>query len=132
MSNLKFPRLWMYWQSKYHVPIISETITRSRLLFIHTNLGALSGEEPMNNINRYWKIHPVVEIVRHGCRALEPEEFNSIGEQMIPFHGHASTSKTNPILLASNHLFTVGNPVRHMTSNFSKELVQEFQQSILT
>ena len=87
MGNLKFPRLRMYWQSKYRVPIIRETMARSRFLFIHANLAATSGEEPMNNINKYWKVHLVVEIVRNGCRALEPEKYNSIEEQMIPFHG---------------------------------------------
>ena len=87
MGNLKFPRLRMYWQSKYRVPIIRETMARSRFLFIHANLAATSGEEPMNNINKYWKVHPVVEIVRNGCRALEPEKYNSIEKQMITFHG---------------------------------------------
>ena len=41
----------------------------------------------MENINRYQKVHLVVEIVRNGYRALEPEDFNSIDKQMILFHG---------------------------------------------
>ena len=102
MGNLKFQRLSMYWQSKYRVPIISETMTRSRFLFIHVNPAATSGKEPMNNINKYWKVNPVVEIVRNGSRALEPEEFGSIDEQMIPFHGRCPPrqyikNKPNPV-----------------------------------
>ena len=102
MCHLKFPRLRMYWQSKYRVLIVSETMTRSRFLFIQAYLAATSGEESMNNINTYWKVDPVEEIVRKSCTALEPEEFNSIDEQMIPFHGRCLArqyikNKPNPV-----------------------------------
>ena len=80
MGNLKFSRLKMYWQSKYRVPIISETMTQSRFLFIHANLTATRTEEPMNNIKKYWKVHPVVEIVRNVCRDLEPKDLSNVDE----------------------------------------------------
>ena len=106
MGNLKFPRLRMYWQTKYIVQIISETMTQSRFLFIHANLAATCGEEPTHNTNKYWKVHPVVEIVRNGYRALEPEKFNSVDEQMIPFHGRCPAcqyikNKPNPVGIKS-------------------------------
>ena len=80
MGNLKFSRLKMYWQSKYRMPIISETITQSRFLFIHADLAATRSEEPMNNIKKYWKVHPVVEIVRNVCRDLEPKDLSNVDE----------------------------------------------------
>ena len=63
-------------------------------------------QEARNNINKYWKVHPVVEIVSNGCRALDREEFNSIYEQMIPFHGRCPARqfikhKPNPVGIKS-------------------------------
>ena len=44
--------------------------------------------------------------MRNGCRALEPEELNSIDEQMIPFHGRCPArqyikNKPNPVSIKS-------------------------------
>ena len=89
----------------------------------------------MNNINKYWEVHLVVEIARNGYRALESQEFNSINKQMIPLHGRFSARlyiKNKPSPVGIKSFVRCGNPVKHMTLNFTKDLVHEFHQSILT
>ena len=78
------------------------------------------------------------EVSSHSTAPLDPENAKVVtwykkefDQPDVPWL-HDTSTKANQILLASNHLFAVGNPVRHMTLNFTKELVQEFQQSILT
>ena len=107
MGNLKFPRLRMYWQASYRIPLIADTMPQRRFLLIYANLAVTSNEmPPANNINKYWKVQPIVDAIRSACRSLPHEEHNSIDEQMIPFHGRVPArqyvkGKPNPVGIKS-------------------------------
>ena len=97
----------MYWESSFRVPCIADTMTQSRFLLLYANLSATSDDEPpMGNTNKYWKVQPMVEAVRSACHSLPHEDYNSIDEQMIPFHGRVPArqyikNKPNPVGLKS-------------------------------
>lgn len=88
--------------------ILKRTILRnfcclSRFFKLRNNLHVVSQREPPpGNTNRFWKVDPVVKAVRKRCLELQPEEYNSVDEQMIPFTGRAPAkqfvkNKPNPV-----------------------------------
>ena len=88
MGNWNYPRLRMYWQTSYRVPVIADVMTQKRFLTIFANLAATSNQErPRESTNIYWKVAPIIDAVCNACTSFPPEENNSIDEQMIPFHG---------------------------------------------
>ena len=102
MGNLSYPRLQMYWEAKCRVACIADMVTQKRFLSIFANLAATSDEAPPGTTNIYWKIQPIADAVRNACRSLPATEYNSIDEQMIPFHGRVPgrqyiKNKPNPV-----------------------------------
>ena len=106
MGNLKFPRIRMYWESKYRIPSIADALTRTEFLDIYANLSATTDHDKPANPKLFWKVDPIVQIIRENMGAQPMEEFNSIDEQMIPFHGRMPArqyikNKPNPVGLKS-------------------------------
>lgn len=55
----------------------------------------------MRCTDKFWKVKPLLEVVRSQCLELEVLEHSSIDEQMAPFTGRVSKlSKASQILLA--------------------------------
>ena len=83
MRNLNFPRLRMYWEGNYRPPCVANAVTQKIFLSIFVDLASTSDDEaPLGTTNVYWKAQPNVDAVLQTCKALEPEENNSIDEQM--------------------------------------------------
>jgi len=64
-------------------------------------LGAAAAPQP-GDTNKFWKIEPLMSIIRNACRKLPREEHCSVDEQMIPFTGRVPArqfirSKPNPV-----------------------------------
>ena len=76
----------MYWANETRYPIIADIMSRNRYLklreFVHVS-DDLEKEKP-KNINKLFKIQPVLDHVRNNCILIEPEREHSIDEQMIP------------------------------------------------
>ncbi|KAG5888977.1 hypothetical protein JTB14_026048 [Gonioctena quinquepunctata] len=99
------PRIRMYWARNSRVPIIPDNISgnqysqlRSRLKLVEDQ--KMSKEE--RNLNKFWKIRPMLNTVQKGCQNNKSTRYVSIDEQMIPFHGQVEMrqfvrGKPNPV-----------------------------------
>ncbi|KAG0443072.1 hypothetical protein HPB47_015317 [Ixodes persulcatus] len=68
MGALKYPRIRMYWQAGTRIPMVAD--------FMATD---------PKNLDKFWKVRPILEAVRLRKLQVEPAEENSIDEQMIAF-----------------------------------------------
>lgn len=103
MAVLKFPRIRMYWQQRTRIAVIADGMNLNRSFKLHTavHITDASGPAP-NNTDKFWKVRPLVEVVRERCLQLNVIEQSSIDEQMIPFTGKIPAnqvirSKPNPV-----------------------------------
>lgn len=105
MSCVCYPRVRMFWQKGLAIPVLTDSMTRDRFFKIRSSLKAvvdidISDEE--KKVDRLWKVRPVINSVRSGCRKQTRSRDISIDEQMIPFTGACSLrqyvpNKPNPI-----------------------------------
>lgn len=86
MGNLSYPRVRMYWEPKFAIPLISENMQVNRFFKLRNTMHFTSDEE-QNLEDRLWKIRPLYSGIRERCRQLQAEEIYSIDEQMVPFKG---------------------------------------------
>ncbi|KAG0409721.1 hypothetical protein HPB47_013172 [Ixodes persulcatus] len=93
MGALKYPKIKMYWQAGTRIPMVADSIAVNRFFKI-------SQTDP-KNLDKFWKVHPILEAVRLRCLDVEPAEENSIDDQMIAFTGRVAAkqfvrNKPNP------------------------------------
>ncbi|KAI5709629.1 hypothetical protein M8J76_004584 [Diaphorina citri] len=104
MSYLKFPRIRMYWAKKTRIHSIASTMTRDRYFAIRGHLKLVNDDNvPVSEkvANKFWKVQPLISMVKTACRLNDRSTAVSIDEQMIPFWGHSSArqfvrNKPNP------------------------------------
>ena len=60
--------------------------------YIHCNDNNKVKRKQDENRDRLFKIWPLFEALRQNCLSQEPEEYNSIDEQIIPFKGRSFLS----------------------------------------
>ncbi|KAG5867433.1 hypothetical protein JTB14_010009, partial [Gonioctena quinquepunctata] len=81
------PRIRMYWARNTRVPIISDNISRSRYFQIRSRLKLVEDQKiskEERNLDKFWKIRPMLDTVRKGSRNDKRTRYVSIDEQMIP------------------------------------------------
>ncbi|KAH7945339.1 hypothetical protein HPB49_009797 [Dermacentor silvarum] len=90
MGCIRFPQLHMYWKRGYHFDLISSVMTREEFKKLRSSLHFIDTEKPREaeDVNRLWKVQPVIDAVRNRCTQLErAPRCYSVDEQMIPFTG---------------------------------------------
>jgi len=88
---LGFPQIHMCWEGKTRYPLIADNISRDRFYLIRKSLKLVDDNdvsEEMKNSNAFWKVQPMLDLVRQACLENPRPKNVSIYEQMIPFHGH--------------------------------------------
>lgn len=102
MAVLKFPRIRMYWQQRTRIAVVADAMNLNRFFKLRTavHITDASGPAP-NNTDKFWKVRPLVDVVRARCLELDVMEQSSVDEQMIPFTGKVPAkqvikSKPNP------------------------------------
>ncbi|KAG5873629.1 hypothetical protein JTB14_003059 [Gonioctena quinquepunctata] len=99
------PRIRMYWARNTRVPIISDNISRNRYFQLQSRLKLVEDQKiskEERNLDKFWKIRPMLDRVPKGCRNNERTRYVSIDEQMIPFRGQVEMrqfvrGKPNPV-----------------------------------
>jgi hypothetical protein len=102
---LGFPRIRMCWEGKTRYPMIADNISRDRFYLIRNSLKLADDNdvsEEMKNSNAFWKVEPMLDLIRQACLENPRPKNVSIDEQMIPFHGHVRMrqyirGKPNPV-----------------------------------
>ena len=85
MGIVHLPSYRMYWSSSMRYSPVADTMPLKRFEtiqhFIHFVDNSSFGE---SNMDRLFKIRPVIDSVRNQCLKVMPEEIHSIDEQIIP------------------------------------------------
>lgn len=92
MGCIHFPRIHMYWSSKFKFDLVSDVMPRDKFYLLRVNFHVVDVLGIPNEIqkqNRLWKFQPMIDMIRNRCRAMERKSRSSysIDEQMIPFLG---------------------------------------------
>uniref|UniRef100_A0A6P7FSU9 PiggyBac transposable element-derived protein 3-like n=1 Tax=Diabrotica virgifera virgifera TaxID=50390 RepID=A0A6P7FSU9_DIAVI len=91
LGCIKYPRIRMYWQSNFRLPVVADTMSRNRFFTLRTNFHVEDENRVPNENkkkNKLWKVQPMIDFIRKRCREIERPPGNySIDEQMIPFLG---------------------------------------------
>jgi len=101
MGIVHMPRYDLYWGVELRYPPIADVMTRNRFKelnrFLHFNGNALatqSRDDPA--YDRFYKVRPLLTMLRDACLLTEPEERLSVDEQMIPYKGKNSLRQYLP------------------------------------
>ncbi|XP_055379446.1 piggyBac transposable element-derived protein 3-like [Condylostylus longicornis] len=93
MGCLNFPKMRMYWAKATRIELIANSMSRDRFIQLRSNIHFADTSEP-SSINKFWRIQPVVNLVRERCNQLATEITSySIDKQMVPFSGKRSKTQ---------------------------------------
>ncbi|XP_025190428.1 LOW QUALITY PROTEIN: piggyBac transposable element-derived protein 1-like [Melanaphis sacchari] len=88
MGVLKYPRIGIYWEEKFRVNLIADTMPRNRFYSIRQNIHIINNMDiPCNNTDKFVKIRPLFDALNNRCRQLPVERNLSVDEQIVPFKG---------------------------------------------
>ncbi|XP_067940672.1 piggyBac transposable element-derived protein 3-like [Watersipora subatra] len=99
MGCINMKRLRMYWSKKTRVPIIANSMSRTRFFKIRNNLKVVDNflvNEHEKKVDRLWKVRPFVEQIRTACAQVARGDKVSIDEQMISFTGRCPARQYVP------------------------------------
>lgn len=88
MGNFGYPRVRMYWEPRFQIPLIAESgITVNRFFKLRTCFHVTKENEKPANNDRFWKVRPIFNQLKKRCQELPVESKLNIDEQMVPFKG---------------------------------------------
>lgn len=91
MGCLSYPRVSLYWEPKFCIPLIAENMTLKRFFKLRTNFHVVdNNKHDSNDKDRFWKVRPIYNCFRNRCKELVLEPKLCIDEQIIPFKGQIS------------------------------------------
>ena len=97
ISYIRYPRSRMYWSSEagLRLDLIADAMPVNRfeqiLSYIHF-VGNFSHDP--ENVDKFSKVRPVFDALKETFRStVDPEEFQSIDKQMIPYKGRLSVKQ---------------------------------------
>ena len=101
MGLVHMPRYAMYWSSETRYPPVADVISRNRFTDLNKHIHFNDNSKLITNrddaaYDRYYKIRPVLVMLRESCLRIEPEDRMSIDEQMIPYKGKNSLRQYLP------------------------------------
>lgn len=67
MGCFPFPRLRLYWQRGYSLPVISNCMTRNRFLELRNCFHLVDINSSSHLQNKLWKVQPIIDAVRNVC-----------------------------------------------------------------
>lgn len=115
MSALQLPRIRMYWEKKWKVPLVANNMKRDRYFLLRNSLKVVYDDDipqTVRQIDRLWKIRPLLDRILQGCMKQPRQQHISIDEMMVPFTGSCNVKqyvagKPNPEGLK---VFVLANP----------------------
>ncbi|KAG5881097.1 hypothetical protein JTB14_036581 [Gonioctena quinquepunctata] len=93
MGNLSCPRFKCYWDPKFRVSQIADTMPFNRLLKLGSNIHWVNVTGQPDGNDRSWKVRPLYNSIRERLLCLPIEESHSVDEQMVPFKGTLDVKK---------------------------------------
>ena len=97
MGIVKLPSYLDYWNRTLRYPRIADVMPRNRFSELRRYLHFVDNNAPHDNGDKLFKISPIIEAVRKECMKIEPEEYQSVDEQIIPSKTkHSKIRQYNP------------------------------------
>ncbi|KAL7631295.1 UNVERIFIED_CONTAM: hypothetical protein RMT77_018402 [Armadillidium vulgare] len=102
MGIYPLPQYRMYWNPKFYLPQITETLKggvnrfEALKLFIHFNDNSKIPDTNTSPYDKLYKLRPILDSVLEKCRSIELEEYHSIDEQIIPTKAKSALKQYNP------------------------------------
>lgn len=101
MGIVAMPRYRMYWSRELRFPPVADVMSRNRFDELGKHIHFNDNTELITNrddpaYDRYFKVRPMLSMLRDACLQTEPEEKMSIDEQMIPYKGKNSLRQYLP------------------------------------
>lgn len=87
---LGLPRIRMFWAAETRVTLVANAMTRNRFFQLRSKIKVVDDQlvtPNMKEVDRFWKIRPIVSSIEKGCRENERCQNVAIDEQIIPFTG---------------------------------------------
>ena len=84
MGIVKLPQYFDYWSNTLRCPAIADVMSRNRFSELRRYLHFVDNNSEHDKEDKLFKIRPIIEAVRNQCIKIEPEEFQSVDEQIIP------------------------------------------------
>ena len=84
MGITHLPSVSMYWATETNIPQISTALGggRRRYEFLYIFLHFNDNEKQKDSTDKLYKIAPILKWVSDACESIEPEEYNSVDEQV--------------------------------------------------
>lgn len=101
MGIVNMPRYEMYWAQSTRFGPVADLLSRNRFTeikkYIHFNDNSrVITDRNDPQYDRYFKVRPLLNLLRQACLEVPPEEKMSVDEQMIPFKGKHSLRQYLP------------------------------------
>ncbi|GBP34953.1 hypothetical protein EVAR_28418_1 [Eumeta japonica] len=90
MDCIPYPKLPLYWKTGMKLALVSDTMTRDRILILRNALHVVDSDTPAEaeKTNALWKVQLMINKVKETCNRLERVPgYYSIDEHMILFTG---------------------------------------------
>ena len=84
MGIVKLPQYFDYWSNTLQYPAIADVMSQNRFSELRRYLHFVDNNSEHDIEDKLFKIRPIIEAVRNQCIKIEPEEFQSVDEQIIP------------------------------------------------
>ena len=85
MGIVRMPRYEYYWSRELRYPAVADVMPLKRFDQLRRFLHVVDSDTfAEHSSNKLFKIQPLIDSVRKECIKVEPEEFHSIDEQIIP------------------------------------------------
>lgn len=100
-SVFPLPKTRMYWRTSSRVAQIADVFTRRRWEavknFIHFNDNSKMPPTANNQMDKLFKIRPLIDNLLCKFRKIPKEQILCIDEQIVPFKGSSTSGQCNPI-----------------------------------
>ena len=97
MGVVTLPSYTFYWSRKMRYPAIADVMPRKRFEVLRRYLHVDNTTFDADANDKLFKIRPLIEAVWGECIKVEPEEFHSVDEQIIPLKSrHMKIRQYNP------------------------------------
>ncbi|CAF2053332.1 unnamed protein product [Rotaria magnacalcarata] len=87
MGVVECPSIRDYWDPETKIILVSETMTQKRFEFLRRFIHFNDNAQQMNSNDRFYKIRPIFDLLRHNCLQIEPTRQQSVDEVMIAYKG---------------------------------------------
>ena len=84
MGIIKLPSYRNYWSGALRYRAIADVMSRNRFEILSRYLHFVDNDSVQDVSDKLFKIRPILTAVRNECLKVEPEEYHSVDEQIIP------------------------------------------------